>query len=374
MDLRIIAALANLLFLSSARAEVEVALESLCVDCSLQARRRVAEIAPPRATNGKIKTIYVYLPARPASAHAENIVFHKVANYVATSDFGGRLVRAARGVLEQTPGSALDFRLFHHLAFLSDTNSFEPLWVQERREPHDLYGFYTVHHQAAVIGLNNYQYRHNAPFTFLHELFHLVDSHETRAADADLVRYITELRAHFAELELYQELRVGKVPSLDLPEFKKSAHYERFLGWWKVDVEAVADFVMELEFPTKIKERWEFDKTAKICEFIGKNKPVCAAGKNADLYQWLAELAMAAQGSPEKERLLILQYRKSAELPELKDHNQRVQRKLHGLIEAAGGLEAWIEKESIRKFDLFRKQGWNSPAAGGGPKGRDDGD
>ena len=136
-----------------------------------------------------------------------------------------------------------------------------PRWEQKKRQPHDLFGFFSFYknngNQSPLIAISNYQHPHWSVYTIGHEIFHLFDSYRKTLAkntqNEQIKSLISEYRAFLAELKLYLQIKNSK------KDFWESDFHERFLkkeflfifGDQVIKKEDVFRYVLNMHFPTK---------------------------------------------------------------------------------------------------------------------------
>lgn len=375
--------------------------EALCPYCTHVMRQQV-EIYR-HSMNSKLqiagpgRKVILFLPDESILAAEEASVQRKLYGQLSTTEFGESLIKRVNSI--RAEGAQMRFRLFYQMELdqasgRSASGGWEPLWVQEAREPHDVYGFFHVKDKNATLLLNNFQTNPLGMLSTVHELFHLVDGdYAERIADPkqdpELVHFIAEYRALLAELEFYQQ---GKKAGL-FPK-KSDFHESLFTFSGKVNHQKLLETVLELEFPAKRSPRFAIDRAAKVhflevhrksynnyCMRVGESD-LAEAEKNISnvLTQLLKDKPASEDGCdlsrmPQKDQGMILEYSPGKARPEavIKAH-QAEQAKVLAAIQAGGGLESWLAKNRITDLTRWRASGWNQPPAEGGPKARDDGD
>ncbi len=184
-------------------------LEALCLDCTVSAWdysiRNQKEI-PAYANPNNIqpaKEIVLFVP--PEFKNAEMIVLNNAVNRVSKSTFAEKLLTKILRRDNGEDSSIVNVKLFFEIPIeFGRANFNKPMWVTERDSIHELYGAFDSNGENGTIALNNYQYNVNLPYTFIHELFHLLDGNE-KIGDHIIDNFLAEYRALLAEIKFHQE-------------------------------------------------------------------------------------------------------------------------------------------------------------------------
>ncbi len=211
------------------------ALESLCMDCNDDSRSFIKDYyqIPSTDSNASKEVILLVLPG--LTDYAEKNLGNRFMNGFNSTAYGKEIIEKLNN---RTIGLSIFFDMAVNNASI-DLN--EPLWIVERKSVHELFGASYYRNNVGWIALNNYQHPEMAQFTFVHELYHLLDGNLKIGNDI-IDDFLSEYRAVLAEVVFYQQFKRVKTPWHG--QFKDD--------WWpmgRTKEEKIKTYVLDLLYP-----------------------------------------------------------------------------------------------------------------------------
>lgn len=247
-------------------------LESLCVHCSTEAANNNHSYQKNFSTKfentNSTKDFVIVVQNNGRMNYYENYVLRNNIRSLELTDIGSNLIS------NMTDEHKL--KIFYHLSSDLSINN-KPLWVQEKSNPHDLFGFFAANNSSSVISLNLYQHPEVAVTTYLHELFHLYDPYihkiSKKGNPSEVEKFIGEYRAYLVEMNYYLQKQAANAQMLLRPVENYKFH-EQFISRGKVNYNKLYNYLLDTHYPTDVSRNWFVDRGTPIEILIEKNNVV----------------------------------------------------------------------------------------------------
>ncbi len=304
---------------------------------------------------------FLLVPNSKDTAKAEAFFVRQFINQTGLSPFGITLLQKFVKVKSNgTLISSVDIKLFSDIPLKNGGIDDEtPMWMTDRLIHHELMGAFHSKEDEATIALNNFQFRESGLYTFVHEVFHLVDGN-TLTGSEDLDDFLAEYRAVLAEALFYKEFTDSNDDDRNLV----SEWHEDMLTVWKreVDTDKVFKSTLDLFYPKDPKF-----KISKI-QAIGRTQ----IEESRNTYQFIVNSLTKFTDDPSlTEQTAVLEFSEDrSALNKIAEENKAKR----AIIEAFYKDKKNEHLFSVETLKVLLEKGFNLPGAGhGGPKPRNSG-
>lgn len=254
-----------------ALAQVKIGAESVCTYCSMDVKnmmdyQRLVPALPLAAdsTGEPVKRVAIAFTNNEDIFSSETRALQIVLSQVYSTPLGEKLVNHS---LQKKHGP-VQYKLFYQIGVdnLGLTNirtaTQMPSYVLDRKDPHELWGFFQVVGEKPCVLINEYQQPQDAQFTAVHELAHLYDR-KTKKYIADLrlgnewtvLDSLTiEYRALLLEMIFFREYKAQQEKNFFTDVTGKKNYRESYLRGSTIRTKELADFAVSLFYPRQSTE------------------------------------------------------------------------------------------------------------------------
>lgn len=261
---------------------IQIQSENICTECSVLVKSMIdgRGVLGPNPAPRQAR-VALALFHHPHLRYLENVAINQIAQRVGQTRLGQSLMQASR------QSQAISYRLFYQVGVddrgMTSLNNEQGVstYLLDRKDPHEMWGFFQSQNQNGLIFINEYQHPWNAQYTMIHEMFHLLDEKTgqyTRSREnqewTGLDDLVLEFRAQLAEV-LFRQQQLAAHSQGGWRELtgQKDFH-DQFLRGSEIQVEKISQMVVDLMYPLKAVSAKElaFDSEAPIFEIMNKRK------------------------------------------------------------------------------------------------------
>ncbi len=308
---------------------------------------------------------FLLVPNSNETTESEQFVFDQYVTQMAQTEFGLSLVKR---FVKRKPNnqliSSIGLKIFFDVALKNGSIDKEtPMWMTDRTIHHELMGAFHSKDNLATVALNNFQFRGEGLYTFVHEVFHLLDGNSLTGF-GDIDDFLAEYRAILAEAVFYREFNYPESALVsDWHDNMLSKSWLPFSNTVSVDTEKVLQATLDLLYPL------DPEFTISKVHGIGNTRLETSARNTYDFI--VNSLTKFGNDPSLPEQTILLEFsKKTSDLKRIGAEN----RNRRELIESFFKNDKNKGLLTIDKINNFLDKGFNVPGAGhGGPKPRNGG-